>query len=170
MASTSGAAARFVTMVFGVFIVLAGLVAWTLEDEYGAGDAPGGMFEERPDGTVIVWDVTPMESLDIEATDSGRWVVLERDPETNARTVVFTAASDDDAQRFVEQQATVVFSGTQAEVDEWLAQRDAEYENFWIPGLIIAVGAILIVVPILQAVRAGRPTDRADAPEETAST
>lgn len=168
MRPTGASVARFVTVAVGVLVVLGGLLAWALEDEYGAGDAPGGATEMRPDGNVIVWDIRPREFLEIQPTDDGRWLVLERDPTTEETTVKFDAASEEDAQRFVEQQATVVFSGTQEEVDAWLEQRDAEYENFWIPGLIIAIGAIMIIGPIVQAVRSSMSGEGAEDREEAA--
>jgi hypothetical protein len=165
---TTVSVARLVTAAAGILVVLGGLFAWALEDEYGAGDAPGGVTEQRPDGVVIVWDVRPREFLEIQPTDDGRWLVLERDPTTEATTVRFEAASEEDAQRFVEQQATVVFSGTQDEVDAWLEQRDAEYENFWIPGLIIAIGVVMIIGPIVQTMRGSTSSEGADEREESA--
>ena len=111
-------------------------------------------------------DATPRERFDLAATDDGRRRVLERDPTSGSVRVVFEAATQDDAQFFIEQQVVVVFSGTRAEVDEWLAARDAAYENFWIPGLIVAAGIVLIAVPILQTVRARRPTGDGSEPSE----
>ena len=158
MAPTKVRLGRVMVAAFGVIIVLVGLFAWAIEDEYGAGDAPGNKIEMRPDGTMIVWDATPREHFELAATDDGHWLVLERDPESGSMAVVFEAATQDDAQYFIEQQAVVVFSGTPAEVDEWLALRDAEHENFWISGVIIASGVVLIVVPILLTVGSGRRT------------
>jgi hypothetical protein len=39
----------------------------------------------------------------------------------------------------------LVFEGTQEEVDAWVAEQQSQGRNYLIPGLIIAVGVVLVV-------------------------
>lgn len=87
-------------------VVLAGLFAWSIEDEYGSG--LNYMVEQGPE-TWTVYEVSEGES-------AGRRVVFEGPPE--------------EAQAYMERER-------------------AARESFVVPGLIIAAGALLLVIGLL---------------------
>lgn len=102
-------AARVAVGVLGGLVVLVGMVAWSLESEYGS----GLNFATESDGTVHrVFEV------------------------------------DEQAQE-PEDRFTVVFEGTEEEASAYIAQRRAEETNLVIPGLIIGVGALIVIAALI---------------------
>jgi hypothetical protein len=57
-----------------------------------------------------------------------------------------------------EDRSTAVFEGTAAEASAYIEQRRAEETNLVIPGLIIGVGALLVIVALIPT-RKTRPND-----------
>jgi hypothetical protein len=115
-------AARVAVVVLGVLVLLVGLLAWSLESEYGS----GLNFSMESDGTVHR--------------------VFEVDEQAPAP----------------EDRSTVVFEGTEEEASAYIQRRRAEGTNLVIPGLILGVGALMVVAALIPIRK--KPPNEVEAP------
>ncbi len=113
---------RLLLVVFGGVVVLAGVVGWALETEYG-GSGPESVMEIDGD-TVRIYEFDEQGPLDSE----GHVVQV------------------------------LVFEGSQAEADA-ITQTQAEDRNYLVPALIIAVGAVIVIVALIPARKTQMATD-----------
>lgn len=101
--------------VLGLVVAFVGLVAWSIEGEYGSGT-----------------------DFLVQTHQGGPAIVYEVDEEKGTRTQVF--------------------EGPRREAQAYMERRRSEGENFLIPTLIIAAGAVLVVVALVPL---GRPQKHA---------
>ena len=102
---------RGLIAVLGLVVAFVGLVAWSIEGEYGSGT--NFLIQTHQGGPAIVYDV---------------------DEEEGTRTQVF--------------------EGSPREALAYMERRRSEGENFLIPTLVIAAGAVLVMLALVPL---GRP-------------
>lgn len=101
------------------------------------------------DGTAIVWDSLEHLMVEPEGYEGkeppegwDQWNVISW---TSGTTVVGPVPFDEAVQYVADNDESVLFAGTEDELNTWLEDEGSAYKVYWIPGLLIVVGAVLAV-------------------------
>lgn len=126
-----------------------GLFAWFSQPSVGDLRAQSGMdVRQFQDGTTIVWDspgqflVEPQgyEGREPPEDDWDQWIVH---PDDSMNPVFGPAPLSEAVQYVADNDAQVLFAGTADEFSAWLEGDASIYKSYFIPGLLITIGAIL---------------------------
>ena len=113
-------------LIVGLVVLLVGWFLWSIEAEYSALN----FMTREVDSEVQVWE------NEIDWAQTNIWA---DNPEANTPEVLAAAGG------------TLVFTGTQADADQYMTERHEGSKNYLVEGVLLAMGALLVVLSLIPA-------------------